>query len=148
MNLENDIISSRLISASAGDVFAAFADPQVLEKWWGPNGFTNKVTKFEFHPGGVWEITMRGPDGTEYPNVSRFTEIVPNERIVYDHIEPVHAFSMTMTFDGKEGGCLLTWIMNFVTPGEAERLGTFIASANEQNFDRLEAAMRSNSVSS
>lgn len=142
MNDNNEIISSRFIAAPVEKVFGAFADPGKLEKWWGPDAFTNTVTEFDFKVGGIWKITMHGPDGKDYPNVSRFTDIIENERIVYDHIEPVHAFTMTMTFVEKDGGCLLTWAMRFVTPGEAERLGHFISAANQQNFGRLEAVIQ------
>jgi len=143
MSGENQIVSSRLIDASVERVFGAFADPSQLEQWWGPQDFTNTVGEFDFREGGIWKITMHAPDGTDYPNESRFTEIIPNERIVYDHIEPIHRFTMTMTFSEKDGGCLLAWVMKFQTPGEAEKLGNFISLANQQNFDRLEAVINS-----
>lgn len=142
--MENEIISTRVIAAPAAEVFGAFREPSVLEKWWGPHGFTNTVTEFDFRPDGIWKVTMHGEDGTDYPNVSRFVDIIEGERIVFDHIEPIHAFTMTMTFGEKNGGCLLTWCMRFVEPGEANKLRDFISMANEQNFDRLEAVLKSN----
>jgi uncharacterized protein YndB with AHSA1/START domain len=44
-----------------------------------------RVLRFEFRPGGVWEFTMRGPDGTEYPNRIEWLEILPPERMVFRH---------------------------------------------------------------
>jgi uncharacterized protein YndB with AHSA1/START domain len=54
-------------------------------RWWGPNGFTTTIYEMDVRPGGVWRHTMHGPDGTDYPNNSVFTEIVNHERIVYSH---------------------------------------------------------------
>jgi len=46
---------------------------------------------------------------------------------------------MEMTFAPQAGGTRLTWRMTFEDAAEVQRLGTFIAAANEQNFDRLQA---------
>ena len=134
-----EIVSTRLVAAPRERVFAAFADPAQLVHWWGPKGFTNTIHQFDLRPGGAWHLTMRGPDGAEYHNQSVFSEIVPPERIVFEHLEPVHRFMMTMTFAGQDGQTTLTWRMRFESPAEVAQLGNFIAGANEQNFDRLAA---------
>ena len=46
-------------------VYAAFAAPERLARWWGPDGFANTFERFDFAPGGAWVFTMHGPDGTE-----------------------------------------------------------------------------------
>ena len=134
-----EIVSVRRFAAPPERVYAAFADPARLAVWWGPAGFTNTIHQFDLRPGGAWRLTMRGPDGTEYHNQSAFTEVVPLERIAFEHQEPVHRFVMTMTFTGDDGRTTLTWRMRFETASELARLGSFIAAANEQNFDRLAA---------
>lgn len=52
-------------------------DPDRVARWWGPTGFTNTIQQYDFEPGGRWLLTMHGPDGTNYPNESRFTRLVP-----------------------------------------------------------------------
>jgi uncharacterized protein YndB with AHSA1/START domain len=140
----NEIVSERTFGFPRHDVFAAFSDPAKLVKWWGPEGFTNTIGKFDLRPGGRWEIIMHAPDGTDYANVSEFIEVIPDERIVYDHLDPVHRFTMTMVFTDIDHGCRLCWTMNFQNPEEAEKLGDFISTANQQNFDRLAAVLQSN----
>src|SRR6476659_8272634 len=66
-------------------VFEAFARPELLARWWGPNGFTNTFEVFEFKPGGHWKFVMHGPDGTNYPNESVFLELHAPFRIVIQH---------------------------------------------------------------
>jgi uncharacterized protein YndB with AHSA1/START domain len=135
------IVNTRLFPAPRARVFAAFADPAVLARWWGPQGFANEFHEFDFRAGGAWRFTMRGPDGASYTLDKRFAEIAAPERIVVRHNQEGHGFSLAMTLAEKAGGTELTWRMLFDDPAEAARLRDFIASANEQNFDRLAAVL-------
>ena len=138
-----EIVSTRVFAAPREAVFQAFSDPAQLVHWWGPKGFTNTFHAFDFRVGGAWEFALLGPDGADYPNRKDFVEIVENERIVFHHLQPMHVFTMTMTFADEAGGTRLTWIMQFTTPDESGQLKDFIATANEENFDRLEAWLAS-----
>jgi uncharacterized protein YndB with AHSA1/START domain len=134
-----EIVNTREFAASCEAVFAAFSDPTRLAQWWGPNGFTNTIHEFDLRPGGAWRLTMHGPNGADYHNESRFLEVVRPDRIVFQHEEPVHRFSMTMTFAARDRGMTLTWRMRFESAAEVAQIGSFIRAANEQNFDRLAA---------
>jgi len=136
---DREIASTRVFDAPRELVFEAFGDPGQLVRWWGPTGFTNTFHEFDLRPGGAWRFTMHGPGGTDYQNVTEFTEVVRPEQIVFLHLEPMHRFQMTMTFAGQNGKTTLTWRMRFETVAEVARLGDIIAAANEQNFDRLAA---------
>jgi uncharacterized protein YndB with AHSA1/START domain len=136
---EREIVSSRTIAAPREKVFQAFSDPQQLAQWWGPQGFTNTFHEFDLQPGGMWRFVMHGPKGADYSNESRFVEVVRPERIVFQHLEPVHGFRMTMIFAEQAGKITLTWRMLFDSATECAKVRSFIAVANEQNFDRLEA---------
>lgn len=46
----------RILPDSPQQVFDAFAQAEVLARWWGPNGFTNTFELFEFKPGGRWKF--------------------------------------------------------------------------------------------
>jgi uncharacterized protein YndB with AHSA1/START domain len=137
-----EINSSRLFNASPETLFNAFADPERLKHWWGPKGFTNTFGAFDFRPGGEWVFTMRGPDGTDYPNKKIFLEIHEHELISFQHPDPAHRFVMTMTFEAKGAQTLLTWRMEFEPHTDNAAIKDFIASSNEQNFDRLAAQLR------
>lgn len=133
-----EVVSTRLFATSRERLFEAFSDPKQLAKWWGPNGFTNTMEEFDLRPGGAWRLTMRAPNGTEYHNESEFVEVVRPRLIVFDHLRPVHRFLMTMTYDTEGSGTRLTWRMRSETD-EGENMRGFLAAANEENFDRLEA---------
>jgi uncharacterized protein YndB with AHSA1/START domain len=142
---DREYVDSRLIDFPRERVFRAFSDPEQLAKWWGPNGFTNTITKFDFRVGGDWHLTMHGPDGTDYRNESVFVEIAEPERIVYDHLRTMHRFLMEMTYFDFDGKTRITWRQRFETPEEWEKVKAFVPAANEQNFDRLEQHLRSQS---
>lgn len=82
---DRELLVSRVIDAPVARVWKAWTDPEELARWWGPYGFSGKTHERTFAPGGRWRHTMVGPDGVEYPNLSRYEEIVPLERIVYAH---------------------------------------------------------------
>ncbi|HEX7241701.1 MAG TPA: SRPBCC family protein [Longimicrobiaceae bacterium] len=136
-----EIVSTRLLGAPREAVFRAFTDPDVLARWWGPEGFGNTFHEFDPRPGGTWRFTMRGPDGAEYAMVKEFEEVDPPSRIVLLNPEPTHRFRMAMDFAEEAGGTRLTWRMRFEDPEEAGRVREFVVAANEQNFDRLEAQL-------
>ncbi len=137
-----EILNERVFDLGPRVLFEAFADPDKLEQWWGPHGFTNHIDEFDFRPGGDWRITMTASDGTEFDNHSTFQQIVPYERIVFLHHLPMHIYTMEMTFAAEGKGTRLHWRMLFEPTEENLQLRTFIAAANEQNFDRLENLLR------
>ena len=134
-----EIVSTRVFAAPRGLVCEAFSNPDHLKHWWGPKGFTNTFSEFDLRPGGAWRFVMHGPDGVDYQNASDFVEVVKPERIVFQHLRPMHRFRMMMIFAEHSGKTVLTWRMCFESPAETTKLERFIKEANEQNFDRLEA---------
>ena len=79
---QREIVITRVFNAPRELVFKAWTDPKHVAQWWGPKGFTTKVTELDLRPGGKSRYVMIGPDGTEYPVKGVFREIVPLERIV------------------------------------------------------------------
>ncbi|MFA7414514.1 MAG: SRPBCC domain-containing protein [Rhizobium sp.] len=136
-----EILNDRLFPVDRQTLFNAFAEPEKLELWWGPDGFTNHITAFDLRPGGTWLVTMIASNGSEFHNRWTFQEVVTGERIRAFHHEPVHAFPLEMTFTEEIGGARLTWRMLFDrTEGNME-LERFLHAANEQNFNRLQAVL-------
>lgn len=138
---DREVVTTRALGVPRARVFDAFRDPVRLARWWGPNGFSNTFREHDFRPGGFWRFTMHGPDGTDHPNESVFVEVVPDARIVFEHLADRHHFVMTITFADEGSGTRLTWVMRFDTAEHCAAIRSFVANANEQNFDRLEAEL-------
>src|SRR6187431_2297784 len=122
-----EIVNSRLFAAPRARVFEAFTDPKQVVKWWGPTGFTNTIQKFDLRAGGDWHLTMIAPDGAEYPNESMFVEVTRPERIVWEHLRPVHRFLMTMLYEEEDDGTRLTWRMR-LERDEGEKMCAFFSA--------------------
>lgn len=131
--------NSRKIAASPEKVFAAFADGARLARWWGPAGFTNTFTTFEFKPGGKWSFTMHGPDGKNYPNEMVVTIIERPRKIVLHHVcAPLFLLTTTLELT-DDGGTMVHWNQEFEDPEFGRRMAHRLVPANEQNLDRLAA---------
>jgi uncharacterized protein YndB with AHSA1/START domain len=136
--------TSRAFSAPPEAVFAAFAAPERLSKWWGPDGFNNTFDTFEFKPGGLWRFIMHGPDGSNYPNEASFVSIEPARKIVIKHLSKPH-FQLTIGLEAHGSGTLVTWEQSFESPEVAASLKHIVEPANEQNLSRWQAVVQSGS---
>lgn len=81
--LEELLYITRTINAPRNLVFRAWTNPDLLKRWWGPNGFTLPVCAIDLRPGGILHYCMRSPDGKEYWGRGVYREIARPERIVY-----------------------------------------------------------------
>jgi uncharacterized protein YndB with AHSA1/START domain len=108
---DREILVSRTMEAPRDRVFEAYSEVRHLSQWFGPTGFTTTTHSFDFRTGGVWDYTMHGPEGTDYPNHVEYLEISPPERIVMRHgsrRDDPDAFVSTVTFDERAGDCNVT----------------------------------------
>ena len=139
-----EIVITRVFDAPRETVWDAWTDPEQVAQWWGPRGFTTTIHEMDVRPGGVWRHTMRGPDGSEYPNKSVFLEVVKPERIVFSHGggrkgDPGAQFEATWTFEAQGNQTKLT--LKLVFPTAAARdltVKTYNAiEGGNQTLDRL-----------
>ena len=129
---------SRDIPATPAQVFAAISNPERLARWWGPNGFTNTFSDFDFKTGGKWSLVMHGPDGANYPNDNVFGEIIPNHKVVVEHpMQPV--FRLTIELAPSSTGTLVTWAQTFQSDDVARQIEHIVVPANDENLQRLQA---------
>ncbi|MBB4634085.1 SRPBCC domain-containing protein [Longimicrobium terrae] len=142
INPDCAVSTERLLSATPRQVFAAFQQPELLARWWGPSGFTNTFEEFNFAPGGRWVFAMHSPDGASYPNESIFREIEPDRVIVIEHIVKPW-FRLTVTLAERGEGTHLSWVQEFESPEAAVPMRRLSTTANEQNLGRLEAVLAS-----
>ena len=144
-NAPSAVVSTeRVLSVSPRKIFAAFEQPDRLAQWWGPKDFTNTFEQFEFRPGGEWVFVMHGPNGANYPNEAVFREIQPDTKIVIEHVSQPR-FTLTVTLTARGDQTHLAWIQEFESPEVAARMRPICEPANEQNLDRLQSLLASES---
>jgi uncharacterized protein YndB with AHSA1/START domain len=137
-NSDREIFSSRIIDYPVTMVYDAFANPQHLKNWWGPEGFTNTIHEFDLQPGGKWILTMHGPEIGNYENSSVFKTVQPQKLIGWTRVsQPL--FDMEITFEKLDDSKTeIAFRMIFNTAEESEKIRKFAVPKNEENFDRLE----------
>lgn len=107
---DREITITRHMRALQALVWKACTEAAHIDRWWGPDGFTNRTIRMDFRAGGEWEYNMTGPDGKVWPNLITYREIVPMSRIAYDHGDPANPkqFEGELRFDQKDDGTLVT----------------------------------------
>jgi uncharacterized protein YndB with AHSA1/START domain len=130
------IQTQRTVPYTPDEVYAAFADPSRLAKWWGPKDFTNTFETFDFRAGGSWKFIMHGPDGSNYPNDSVFRKLESGKKIVIQHVSPPH-FTLPMPLLPGKKGTQVLWFQEFEDPKVAAAIRHIAEPGNEQNLDRL-----------
>lgn len=138
----NTFRTRRELPAPPANVFAAIQDPTRLARWWGPNGFTNAFDLFEFKPDGKWVFAMIGPDGRVYRNESVFGAIERDRQVIIHHVS-APKFVLTISLEGTAAGTRVSWEQVFDDPAVANAIRHIAEPANEQNLDRLAAAVQS-----
>ena len=107
----------RTLNAPIDLVWEAWTQPEHIANWWGPNGFTNTISKMDMRTGGEWNLVMHGPDGTDYDNKCIFREVVQNKKIVYEHIN-WPKFLANVEFDAQGEQTQMKWKMEFESEEE------------------------------
>ena len=98
--------------ASITNVWQLWADPRLLERWWGPPGFAATFQHHDLTPGGTITYYMSGPDGGDrfdgtwnVVEVDAPTRLVVEDAIVDDDGTPSDGNSMTrIEIDIKAAG--------------------------------------------
>lgn len=85
MTSDREIVITRILNAPRELVFEVWTNPKHVDKWWGPNGFTNTTKKIDVRVGGEWVFVMHGPNGQDFDNRILFHEVVKPERLAYTH---------------------------------------------------------------
>jgi uncharacterized protein YndB with AHSA1/START domain len=117
---DRTLVIERIIAAPVAAVRGAWADPAMLPRWWGPDGFSCRTTRIDLRAGGEWVFDMIGPDGTVWPNHHRYTRFEPGRidyTLYWGEGGPKHA-DASATFVAEGAGTRVTLSMTFVTPEE------------------------------
>ncbi len=69
------------LDAALEDVWQLWANPRLLERWWGPPTYPATFVDHDLTPGGRISYYMTGPDGEEPHGWWRVLEVEPNRRI-------------------------------------------------------------------
>lgn len=77
------LLVRRTVRAPIERVFAAWTDPEQLERWWGPKNVTCTAAEVDLRVGGAIRLANELPDGTTLWIEGTFEKIEPPHELVY-----------------------------------------------------------------
>lgn len=82
MNDDRDLVLTRDIAATPGQLFRCWTEPALIRQWFCPPPWTVSRAETDVRPGGSSLIVMNGPNGEVHPNPGVYLEVVPDKRLV------------------------------------------------------------------
>lgn len=144
-----ELTLSRTFDAPREQVFKAWIDQALVQKWWGPEGFTNSVFRWDAQSGGDIDVVMEDSTGMiekgkKFPVLGSFREVVEPERIVFTAQAIMDGKAIletldTVTFEEVDGGktkMTLHVVVQKATP-EAEGPLAGMEMGWRQSLDKL-----------
>ena len=140
-NPDCEIVTTRIINFPKTLVFSAWANPNHLKNWWGPKGFTNTFSEFDFRVGGKWVFVMHGPEKGNYANECEFIKIDEPNLIAWKRISQPLFNVVALIEEVGENKTKVIFKMIFDTEAECNKLKPFVVDKNVENFDKLETEL-------
>lgn len=78
-----EFVIFRTFDAPRELVWKACTEPELMKQWFSPKGFTVRVAKMDFRPGGIYHYCQKSADGLEMWGKVVYREIVAPEKLVY-----------------------------------------------------------------
>jgi uncharacterized protein YndB with AHSA1/START domain len=77
----------RVLRAAPAKIYRAFIDPDAMNKWLPPHGFTGKVHQMDARAGGTYKMSFTNfSSGNSHSFGGKFVEMVPGERLSYTDV--------------------------------------------------------------
>ena len=159
-----DFVITRVFEAPRELVWKAFTDPGHMQHWWGPKGSTIVASKMDLRVGGTYLGAMRDPSGRVMWAKFVYRDIVPPQRLVWEHsfsdenggltrhpLSPTWPLTLltTVTFEERspdETTLTLRWAPLNATPEEQATFDAAHAGMTQGwggSFDQLAAYLAS-----
>lgn len=113
MNARPSLTIKRRLKAPPAKVFAAWTSPDLLMRWFGPDGIENVSADCDARVGGAFRIAMRAADGETHEVSGVYQEVAPPEKLVFSwawRSTPERQSLVTVLIKGDGDGALLTLI--------------------------------------
>ena len=131
-NLANKRITvTREFAAPVENVWKAWTDSALLDRWWAPKPWKAITKSMDFRVGGYWLYCMAGPDGTN-----------AWARVDYLSIEPLKGFTAQDSFCDEAGIKTsdfpsMKWENRFLRIGATTRVEIEINFASEADIRKI-----------
>jgi uncharacterized protein YndB with AHSA1/START domain len=109
---DREIVIQRVLNAPREKLYRCWTTPELVVQWFTPPPWKTVKAVMDVRAGGSSNVTMRSPDGQEFPNPGIYLEVVPNERLVF-----TDAYTSAWEPSGKP---FMTGILTFEDAGNGK----------------------------
>src|SRR5262245_35412532 len=102
----------RRFNAPPPSVYAAWTDPEQMQRWFGPAGAHTVRAQADLRVGGRFRIMFETPDGEEHEASGIYREIAHDEKLVFTwawRSTPERDSLVTVALAADGGGTLMTF---------------------------------------
>ncbi|OOQ58660.1 SRPBCC family protein [Mucilaginibacter pedocola] len=121
----------RSFDAPLADVWEAWTNPEILDKWWAPKPYRAETREMNFTEGGRWIYAMIGPQGDSSLCKEEFRTIVTEESITNKVSFCDEAYNDNPDFP------LMYWNKGFAANGDATTVNIEINFDSEQDLQTI-----------
>jgi uncharacterized protein YndB with AHSA1/START domain len=79
----HDLVLEKTLNAPREKIYRCWTEPELLKQWFAPKPWTTPTAEMDVRPGGASNITMRSPEGQDFPNQGQYLALEPGKRIVF-----------------------------------------------------------------
>lgn len=115
---------SHRFNASPEQVYDAWTQPEILAKWWGPEGSTCPEAELDLREGGQWRTVMAHADGRtnecsgQYRLLDRPNRLVMSWSWKQEDGSQGHETEIDITFETSGTGTLMTFVQKVFAEAE------------------------------
>ncbi len=80
---QHELVLTRLLNAPREKVYRCWTEEEHVVKWFAPKPWSTPFAKLDVRAGGSMIVTMRSPEGQDYPANGVYLEVIPNRKLVW-----------------------------------------------------------------
>jgi len=138
------LVVKRVFDAPVHIVFEAWSNPELFRSWWVPKSapITLESCEMDIRTGGTYRLVFRHPDFDQsMAFFGTYTEVVPNERLVWTNEESDQGAITTVTFEEQGGKTLVVYSERYATNEALEEAMNGSAEGLPEQFAQLDALL-------
>ena len=142
---ETQIHVTRDFNAPKDLVYRALTEPDLIRRWWNAKRGEVTICDVDLRVGGTWRYVMVTPDSREVAFHGTYSEIVPNERLVYTEVFEMPGISdddatvNTVTLEEHDGSTTMTSVTECHTAETRDMIiATGMEAGMQDAYDLLE----------
>ena len=121
----------REFDAPLEQVWKAWTESEILDKWWAPKPWKANTKSMDFREGGRWLYFMEGPDGTRQYCKMEYKSITPNKLFIG---EDAFCDEIGNTTDELPS---MHWRNSFYKSGDGTKVEVEITFATEADLEKI-----------